>query len=124
LLDFKTPQVEITTLADIPAGTGLGSSGSFTTALLKALYAHRRRLVHPSELARLALEQSPEAEAVRQITRRFRVSASQAQVDYAQFNAQLEQLIRGDVLFGVSINHSHRVSAPTLSYNLIFHHNL
>ena len=35
LLDFRTPQLEITTLADIPAGTGLGSSGSFTTALLK-----------------------------------------------------------------------------------------
>jgi D-glycero-alpha-D-manno-heptose-7-phosphate kinase len=56
MLDFKTPQVEITTLADIPAGTGLGSSGSFTTALVKALYAHRRRLVHPSDLARLACE--------------------------------------------------------------------
>jgi len=55
-LDFKTPQVEITTLADIPAGTGLGSSGSFTTALLKALYTHRRRLVHPSELAELACD--------------------------------------------------------------------
>jgi len=54
MLQFRTPQVEITTLADIPAGTGLGSSGSFTTALLKALYAHRRRLLHPSELAELA----------------------------------------------------------------------
>jgi D-glycero-alpha-D-manno-heptose-7-phosphate kinase len=54
MLDFKTPQIEITTLADIPAGTGLGSSGSFTTALLKALYAHRRHLLHPSELAELA----------------------------------------------------------------------
>jgi D-glycero-alpha-D-manno-heptose-7-phosphate kinase len=54
MLDFKTPQVEITTLADIPAGTGLGSSGSFTTALLKALYAHRKRLLHPAELAELA----------------------------------------------------------------------
>jgi D-glycero-alpha-D-manno-heptose-7-phosphate kinase len=54
LTGFRTPQVEITTLADIPAGTGLGSSGSFTTALLKALYAHRRRLLHPSELAALA----------------------------------------------------------------------
>jgi D-glycero-alpha-D-manno-heptose-7-phosphate kinase len=53
-LDFRTPQIEITTLADIPAGTGLGSSGSFTTALLKALYAHRRRLLQPSELAELA----------------------------------------------------------------------
>lgn len=56
MLDFKTPQIEITTLADIPAGTGLGSSGSFTTALLKALYAHRRRLILPSDLARLACE--------------------------------------------------------------------
>ena len=55
-LDFRTPQIEITTLADIPAGTGLGSSGSFTTALLKALYAHRRRLLHPHELAALACE--------------------------------------------------------------------
>lgn len=56
LLGFKTPQIEITTLADIPAGTGLGSSGSFTTALLKALFAHRRRLLLPDELARLACE--------------------------------------------------------------------
>jgi D-glycero-alpha-D-manno-heptose-7-phosphate kinase len=55
-LEFKTPQIEITTLADIPAGTGLGSSGSFTTALLRALYAHRRKLVHPSELAALACD--------------------------------------------------------------------
>jgi D-glycero-alpha-D-manno-heptose-7-phosphate kinase len=50
----RTPQIEITSLADIPAGTGLGSSGSFTTALLKALYAHRRKLLHPQELAELA----------------------------------------------------------------------
>jgi D-glycero-alpha-D-manno-heptose-7-phosphate kinase len=56
MLGFRTPQVEITTLADIPAGTGLGSSGSFSTALLKALYAHRRRLLHPSDLAALACE--------------------------------------------------------------------
>src|SRR5207249_6245315 len=56
MLEFRTPQVEITALADIPAGTGLGSSGSFSTALLKALYVHRRRLLHPSELAELACE--------------------------------------------------------------------
>jgi D-glycero-alpha-D-manno-heptose-7-phosphate kinase len=48
------PQVEITTLADIPAGTGLGSSGSFTTALLRALYASDRRLIGSHELAELA----------------------------------------------------------------------
>jgi len=51
---LKTPQIEITTLADVPAGTGLGSSGSFCTALLKALYAHRRRLLLPQDLAELA----------------------------------------------------------------------
>lgn len=54
LQELRTPQIEITTLADIPAGTGLGSSGSFTTALLKALSAHRRKLIHPQELAELA----------------------------------------------------------------------
>ncbi|MEK7382581.1 MAG: galactokinase, partial [Elusimicrobiota bacterium] len=54
MLGFKTPQVEITTLADIPAGTGMGSSGSFTTALLKALYTHRKRHLHQEELAELA----------------------------------------------------------------------
>lgn len=54
MLGFKTPQVEITTLADIPAGTGLGSSGSFTTALLKALHTHRKRHLHQEELAELA----------------------------------------------------------------------
>ena len=54
LTGFRTPQVEITTLADIPSGTGLGSSGSFTTALLKALYAHRMRPIDPRDLAELA----------------------------------------------------------------------
>jgi D-glycero-alpha-D-manno-heptose-7-phosphate kinase len=56
MLQFKKPQIEITTLADIPAGTGLGSSGSFTTALVKALYAHRRQHIHANELAKLACE--------------------------------------------------------------------
>jgi D-glycero-alpha-D-manno-heptose-7-phosphate kinase len=41
-------------MADIPAGTGLGSSGSFTTALLKALHALTSRLVSPRELAEQA----------------------------------------------------------------------
>ena len=46
--------LEITSMADIPAGTGLGSSGSFTTALLKALHSHRKMLIHPRELAEQA----------------------------------------------------------------------
>jgi D-glycero-alpha-D-manno-heptose-7-phosphate kinase len=46
--------VEISSMADIPAGTGLGSSGAFTVGTLQALLAHRRD--HPSnvELAELA----------------------------------------------------------------------
>lgn len=56
LLNLETPQIEITTLADIPAGTGLGSSGSFTTALLKALWAYRHDMLHPDQLAELACD--------------------------------------------------------------------
>jgi D-glycero-alpha-D-manno-heptose-7-phosphate kinase len=53
-LNLRSPQIEITTLADIPAGTGLGSSGSFTTALIKALFTHYKRSIHSNELAELA----------------------------------------------------------------------
>lgn len=56
LLKLKTPQIEITTLADIPAGTGLGSSGSFTTALLKALYYFYHQRMSQEELAELACQ--------------------------------------------------------------------
>jgi D-glycero-alpha-D-manno-heptose-7-phosphate kinase len=48
--------LEITSMADIPAGTGLGSSGSFTTALLKALHSYRKMLIHPRELAEQACD--------------------------------------------------------------------
>ncbi len=54
LVDLPSTALEITSMADIPAGTGLGSSGSFTTALLKALHALKRNLIHPQELAEQA----------------------------------------------------------------------
>ncbi len=54
LTSTEPPYLEIASMADIPAGTGLGSSGSFTTALLKALHAHKRHLIHPEELAEQA----------------------------------------------------------------------
>ncbi|PYL46299.1 MAG: galactokinase [Verrucomicrobia bacterium] len=53
---IEAASLEITSMADIPAGTGLGSSGSFTTALLKAFHAHKKNLVHPAELANQACE--------------------------------------------------------------------
>lgn len=54
--NVKSPSIEIVSFADIPSGTGLGSSGSFTTALLKALHAYNRNLVHPKELAEQACD--------------------------------------------------------------------
>jgi D-glycero-alpha-D-manno-heptose-7-phosphate kinase len=48
------PHLEITSMSDIPAGTGLGSSGSFTTALLRALHCLRRNSVPARELAEQA----------------------------------------------------------------------
>jgi D-glycero-alpha-D-manno-heptose-7-phosphate kinase len=56
LVDLPNVHLEITSMADIPAGTGLGSSGSFTTALLKALHAWKKNLVHPAELAEQACD--------------------------------------------------------------------
>src|SRR4026209_753459 len=51
LVGQKAGYLQVTSMADIPAGTGLGSSGSFTTALLKALHTYKKNLVHPRELA-------------------------------------------------------------------------
>lgn len=56
LTGVEVPHLEITSMADIPSGTGLGSSGSFTTALLKALHTHQKNLVHPQELAEQACQ--------------------------------------------------------------------
>ena len=56
LVGVTANNLELTSMADIPAGTGLGSSGSFTTALLKALHAYQKDLVHPSELAEQACD--------------------------------------------------------------------
>ncbi|PYO56586.1 MAG: galactokinase [Candidatus Rokuibacteriota bacterium] len=54
LTGVGAPHLEITSMADMPAGTGLGSSGSFTTAVLKALHTLKKNLVHPDELAQQA----------------------------------------------------------------------
>lgn len=56
LLNIDIRSLEISSMADIPAGTGLGSSGSFTTALLKVLHSYNRSLIHPNELAEQACD--------------------------------------------------------------------
>src|SRR5437868_2101880 len=45
------PALEIASLADIPAGTGLGSSGTFTVGLLRAIYALKREHVSAGDVA-------------------------------------------------------------------------
>jgi D-glycero-alpha-D-manno-heptose-7-phosphate kinase len=54
LAEIEVPHLEIASMADIPAGTGLGSSGSFTTALLKALHTLKKNPIDPGELAEQA----------------------------------------------------------------------
>jgi D-glycero-alpha-D-manno-heptose-7-phosphate kinase len=56
MVGIAGPYLELTSMADIPAGTGLGSSGSFTTALLKALHTYKKNLVHPQDLAEQACQ--------------------------------------------------------------------
>ncbi len=46
--------LEICSMADIPSGTGLGSSGSFTTALIKAISAFDNNVLRPEQVAELA----------------------------------------------------------------------
>lgn len=56
LLDISGKSIELSSLADIPSGTGLGSSGSFTTAVLKALHNYKNDLINPMDLAEQACE--------------------------------------------------------------------
>jgi D-glycero-alpha-D-manno-heptose-7-phosphate kinase len=56
MLGMDGRSLELTSMADIPAGTGLGSSGSFTTALLKVLHASNKNLISPAELAEQACQ--------------------------------------------------------------------
>jgi D-glycero-alpha-D-manno-heptose-7-phosphate kinase len=54
LTGVDAPNLELVSVADIPAGTGLGSSGSFTTCLLKVLHKHKRHFIHAPDLAEMA----------------------------------------------------------------------
>lgn len=52
--EFLSDQIEITTLADVPSGTGLGSSGSFTSALIQALSHYNKKIISKKDIAELA----------------------------------------------------------------------
>ena len=52
LTDFDLKGVEISSMADIPAGTGLGSSSTFTVALLHLLHTYKGEYVSKYKLAK------------------------------------------------------------------------
>jgi D-glycero-alpha-D-manno-heptose-7-phosphate kinase len=54
LVGVNYPHLEMTSMSDIPAGSGLGSSGSFTTALLRALHMLQNNHISRRELAEQA----------------------------------------------------------------------
>ncbi len=54
LLDLNLSGLDINSIADIPAGTGLSSSSAFTVGLLHALYAHQGKYVSKDFLAEQA----------------------------------------------------------------------
>ncbi|MCR5748034.1 MAG: GHMP kinase [Lachnospiraceae bacterium] len=56
MLGLEKQWIEIQSMADIPAGTGLGSSSSFTTALLRCLHEYKGELVTTEQIAREACE--------------------------------------------------------------------
>ncbi len=56
LKKFNLNGIDINSIADIPAGTGLGSSCSFTVGLLHALYAYISKYASKEQLAREACE--------------------------------------------------------------------
>ncbi|MDY4819742.1 MAG: GHMP kinase [Bacilli bacterium] len=53
---FNISGVEIASMADVTAGTGLGSSSTFTVALLKLLYTYENRYVSTYHIAKEACE--------------------------------------------------------------------
>lgn len=54
LISINNTNLEVVSIADIPEGTGLGSSGAFTCALLQALNTYKKNIIHPNELAEQA----------------------------------------------------------------------
>lgn len=77
--------LEITTIGDVPAGTGMGSSSSLTVGLLAALYGYRHRVVSPQTLA----EQACRIEIAvlkKPIGRQDQYAAAFGGVNYIRFN--------------------------------------
>jgi len=76
--------LEITTIGDVPAGTGMGSSSTLTVGLLHALYAYRGRVVSLERLAEEACQIEIDILG-KPIGRQDQYAASLGGVNYIQF---------------------------------------
>lgn len=77
--------VEIASFADVPAGTGLGSSSSFTVGLLNALYAYKGKILSKERLAAEACE--IEIDILREpIGKQDQYAAAFGNINYIKFN--------------------------------------
>src|SRR5262249_41336957 len=77
--------LEITTIGDVPGGTGMGSSSSLTVGLLNALYAYRHRIVSPQLLAEQACR--IEIDVLKKpIGRQDQYAAAYGGINYIRFN--------------------------------------
>ena len=56
LKHWRGNPLEIASVADVPAGTGMGSSGAYTVCLLKALAMAKRTSITPGDLAEAACD--------------------------------------------------------------------
>ena len=78
--------LEITTIGDVPAGTGMGSSSSLTVGLLNALYAYQYRVVSPRLLAEQACR--IEIDVLKKpIGRQDQYAAAFGGINYIRFNS-------------------------------------
>jgi D-glycero-alpha-D-manno-heptose-7-phosphate kinase len=78
--------VEIASIADVPAGTGIGSSSAFTVCLLHALHVHKGRSVNRERLAEQACR--IEIDILKEpIGKQDQYASSCGGLNYIQFNA-------------------------------------
>lgn len=77
--------LEITTVGDVPAGTGMGSSSSLAVGLLNALYAYKGMVTSPGALAEKACQIEIDI-LQKPIGRQDQYAAAYGGVNYIRFN--------------------------------------
>lgn len=96
--------IEITTVGEVPAGTGLGSSSALTVGVLNALYAYKGMQLSAGELANRACEIEMDV-LKKPIGKQDQVAAAYGGLNYFRFNAdetiQRERIWLSDTAFKI-----------------------